>query len=289
MTGYAHGESRDGILSIEIKGYNNRFLELMILLPPFLSGLEPAIRRYITKRFRRGKIEVRIGVKESDVAVDVAVNVSALQAYKKAFDTVASECFAGTAVDFAAFLQITSAAGVFSAEKKPDNVLYRKKLAPVLKKALERFEKERIREGQHTEAAISAYLTVLEQSVNAVTDHAPAVERSIAEGIRNRFTELSGNAGYIIDENRLLTEMAVVLAKYTIAEELQRIAVHLAEFRSEMARNESPGKKLDFLCQEINREVNTIGSKTPVLEISRTVVTMKDALENIREQLRNVE
>jgi uncharacterized protein (TIGR00255 family) len=81
----------------------------------------------------------------------------------------------------------------------------------------------------------------------------------------------------------------VLLVKNTISEELSRLKAHLAEFRAEVDRNPGPGKKLDFLCQEINREINTIGSKTPNLDASRAVVDMKDALENIREQLRNVE
>jgi uncharacterized protein (TIGR00255 family) len=92
-----------------------------------------------------------------------------------------------------------------------------------------------------------------------------------------------------VDENRILTETAALLVKYSIAEEISRLSSHLAEFRAEAKRNGSPGKKLDFLCQEINREINTIGSKTSNLEVSRAVVAMKDALENIREQLRNVE
>jgi uncharacterized protein (TIGR00255 family) len=77
--------------------------------------------------------------------------------------------------------------------------------------------------------------------------------------------------------------------KYTISEELSRLDAHLKEFREELERNPAPGKKLDFLSQEINREINTIGSKSPVLEVNRCVVSMKDALENIREQLRNIE
>jgi len=77
--------------------------------------------------------------------------------------------------------------------------------------------------------------------------------------------------------------------KYTISEEISRLSSHLAEFRAEAARNERPGKKLDFLCQEINREINTIGSKSAILEVSRAVVGMKESLENVREQLRNVE
>ena len=103
--------------------------------------------------------------------------------------------------------------------------------------------------------------------------------------------EDTGGAGLgkTIDENRILAETAVLLMKYTINEELSRLSSHLDEFRAEVGRNPSPGKKLDFLCQEINREINTIGSKTPILEVSHAVVEMKEALENIREQLRNVE
>ncbi|MDR0878329.1 MAG: DUF1732 domain-containing protein, partial [Treponema sp.] len=111
-------------------------------------------------------------------------------------------------------------------------------------------------------------------------------ESSIKENLKSRFAEVLGNQ---IDENRILAETAILLMKYTISEELSRLASHLGEFRAETERNPSPGKKLDFLCQEINREINTIGSKTPILEVSRAVVDMKDALENVREQLRNVE
>ena len=92
-----------------------------------------------------------------------------------------------------------------------------------------------------------------------------------------------------IDENRILAETAVLMVKYSISEELSRLQAHLLEFQSEIERNPAPGKKLDFLSQEMGREINTIGSKTPNLEVSRAVVEMKNALENIREQLRNVE
>jgi len=87
----------------------------------------------------------------------------------------------------------------------------------------------------------------------------------------------------------VLSETAVLLVKYSISEELARLHAHLAEFRAEVERNPAPGKKLDFLCQEINREINTIGSKSPIMDVSRAVVSMKDSLENVREQLRNVE
>jgi uncharacterized protein (TIGR00255 family) len=126
----------------------------------------------------------------------------------------------------------------------------------------------------------------LEESAAAIGSYAPEIEASIKENLRARFAELLGDK---IDENRVLAETAVLLMKYTISEELSRLKAHLEEFRLETERNASPGKKLDFLSQEINREINTIGSKTPLLAVSRAVIEMKNSLENIREQLRNVE
>jgi uncharacterized protein (TIGR00255 family) len=156
----------------------------------------------------------------------------------------------------------------------------------VLKNAVDDFDGERIREGKHTEADILSHITVLESSLKTVAAFAPQIESSVKENLKSRFAEVLGNQ---IDENRILAETAILLMKYTISEELSRLASHLGEFRAETDRNPSPGKKLDFLCQEINREINTIGSKTPILEVSHAVVDMKNALENVREQLRNVE
>jgi uncharacterized protein (TIGR00255 family) len=93
----------------------------------------------------------------------------------------------------------------------------------------------------------------------------------------------------MIDENRILAETAALLMKHTVAEEISRLSSHLREFRAEAARGDRPGKKLDFLCQELNREINTIGSKSAFADVNRAVVEMKEALENAREQLRNVE
>jgi uncharacterized protein (TIGR00255 family) len=176
--------------------------------------------------------------------------------------------------------------GVLTIEKNRDDDRYWKQIEPVLKNAAEDFETERLREGRHTEADIFSHIGLIEAALETVAAHAPALEASIRENLRSRFAELLGNQ---IDENRVLAETAVLLVKYSISEEISRLSSHLAEFRAETKRNPGPGKKLDFLCQEINREINTIGSKTTVLEVSRAVVNMKDALENVREQLRNVE
>ncbi|GHT95476.1 hypothetical protein FACS1894141_4150 [Spirochaetia bacterium] len=285
MTGYAFEEVQDeGLsLSVEIKGYNSRFLDLFVYLPPALSTLEPKIREYLSARFKRGKIEAGIRYKEHNAAVSVSVNHEAAAAYYTAITELAS----GLKLDEKPSLSLLlGMEGVLETEKQRDDDGYWKRLEPVLVRAADKFDGERDREGTHTEADIRSHVGVLEQAVGTISAYVPRIESSIQENLRTRFTELLGDK---IDENRILTETAVLLMKYTISEELSRLNAHLAEFRAETERNPSPGKKLDFLCQEINREINTIGSKTPVLEVSRAVVDMKDALENIREQLRNVE
>lgn len=285
MTGYGFAEQRDQALSlsVEIKGYNSRFLDTAVALPPALSSLEPAVRGYIAGRFRRGKVEVGIRIKEYQAPLKVSVNREAARAYAEALGLLAAELNLDEKPSLALLLGME---GVIECEKERDEGRYQRLLEPALQAASDAFEAERLREGAHTEADILRLAASLESSAAAITVLVPELEKAIQENIRARFAELLGDA---VDENRVLAETAALLMKYTIAEELSRLAAHLQEFRLETARNPCPGKKLDFLCQEINREINTIGSKTPNLDVSRAVVDMKDALENIREQLRNVE
>jgi uncharacterized protein (TIGR00255 family) len=221
----------------------------------------------------------------------VSVNKAVLNAYAKALGEIAETIRSDEKPSLSLFMGLE---GVLEIEKDRDDELNWQRLEPVLAEAMARFDAERVREGRHTEEDVLHYIQTLEDATKTVASHAPALETSIRENIRTRFMELLEDAGgsglgNTIDENRILAETAVLLMKYTINEELSRLSSHLAEFRAEAGRNSSPGKKLDFLCQEINREINTIGSKTPILEVSHAVVEMKDALENIREQLRNVE
>jgi uncharacterized protein (TIGR00255 family) len=285
MTGYAYREKQDGSITVsaEIKGYNNRFLDLAVYLPPWLSSLEMRTRRYLASRFSRGKIEASIRLREHNAAVLVSVNTEAARAYEKALADLASVLKIEGKPDLNLILGLE---GVLETEKSRDDEKYWRCIEPVLTEASDQFEAERLREGKHTEEDILSQIAVLEEAVRTVAALGPELEVSITENLKLRFRELLGDK---IDENRILAETAVLLMKYTISEEISRLSSHLKEFRAELEENPSPGKKLDFLCQEINREINTIGSKTPLLEVSRAVVAMKNALENVREQLRNVE
>jgi len=286
MTGYAYRESSNNSItvSVELKGYNSRFLDLSVYLPSWLSALEPRIREFLSIRFTRGKIDAGIRIKEENAPVSVSLNLSAARAYDKAIRELAETLGLREAPPLGTILGLE---GVLETGTNRDAETYWSLIEPVLSAATDQFELERIREGKHTEEDILSHIAVLEVAAKTVSSHVPELELSIKENLRSRFEEILGD--HHIDENRILAETAVLLMKYTISEELSRLSSHLTEFRLEAGRNESPGKKLDFLSQEINREINTIGSKTPVLEVSRAVVEMKNALENIREQLRNVE
>jgi uncharacterized protein YicC (UPF0701 family) len=305
MTGYAYREIQEAgySLSVEIRSYNSRFLEIYVNVPPHLSPLEPELREYIAGRCVRGKVEVFIRLKDYNLPVKVLLNREAAVAYAAAITNLAETLHSAEKPNLS---MILGCEGVLEVEKERDvdrywgriePVLkivldefdverYWGRIEPVLKIALDNFDLERIREGKHTEEDIMSHITVLESSLQTIVSFAPRMEEIIKTNMRTRFADILGNQ---IDENRILAETAVLLMKFTISEEISRLSAHFAEFRAEAERNPGPGKKLDFLCQEINREINTIGSKSSILEISRAVVDMKDALENIREQLRNVE
>jgi uncharacterized protein (TIGR00255 family) len=285
MTGYAYSESsKDNItIAVEIKGYNSRFLDISIHLPVWLTPLEMRVREYLASRFARGKVELSVRIREEDSPASVSVNRNIAMEYKAAIGELAK---ALNIKEKASLSMILHLEGVLEIETEKDAEKYWAHIAPVLAAAADRFEAERVREGEHTAQDILSYVATLENSVLTISSHVPELEASIRENLRTRFAEFLGDR---YDDNRILAETAVLLMKYSISEELARLSSHLKEFRFEVERNPGPGKKLDFLSQEINREVNTIGSKSPVLEVSRAVVEMKTALEDIREQLRNVE
>jgi len=127
----------------------------------------------------------------------------------------------------------------------------------------------------------------IELSLRKVENRAEELEELVTKNIRARFEEILGDQNY--DENKILQEVAAMLVKVTINEEIKRLQIHLTEFKKLVLSEQPIGKRLDFLCQEMNREINTIGSKSQIAELNLEVVQMKDSLENIREQVRNVE
>lgn len=288
MTSYAARvyETDGARLAIEMKGYNSRFLDLAITLPPALQAFEGELRRLTAASCRRGKIEITLRLRELR-RYPLELNEAALDAYIELAAKVALRArrrFSRTA-EPSVFELLRCEGVVENAVEGAREDLWGDVL-PRFRETLEAFTRERSREGARTAEALLTMLSELESAREAVCARAPQAEELIKTNIKLRFRELAVEE---IDENRVLAETAMLLMKWTIAEELCRLESHLAEFRAELGRGAASGKKLDFLSQEISREINTIGAKTPLLEVSRLVVRMKESCENIREQLRNIE
>ncbi|TVR30079.1 MAG: YicC family protein [Spirochaetaceae bacterium] len=285
MTGFGHAEHHDDALqaSLELKSYNNRYLDISVVLPGFLAVLEPEIRGYIGGRVKRGRVEVVLRVRELAQNVRVHIDAGTVAAYRDALQRLREVGGFNEPLTIEHLLRFDE---VVQVEKEREIGDYRAVVFELLERAWAGFDSERDREGQATVRDIRGQLARLKTALQAVAAVAPQMEEGLRHSVRARFAEVLGDE---VDMTRVYSETALLLVKYSIHEELSRMESHLEGLDAALGDSGAQGKRLDFLCQEINREVNTVGSKSFVLDISRQVVEMKDALENIREQLRNVE
>ena len=287
MTGYAYEEKNyeSAVISVEIKSVNSRFLDLTVNLPPYLNPLESYFRGKITEKVFRGKVDVYIRVKELESNPDITVDEGAVKAYSEAVKKVIKasgfETDSKSALDF-----ILSQPGVIVSNHSYDMEKYKALIEPFFDSVLEKFNADREREGENMKRDLQEKLEKLLKCARFFTEWQPKMEEMFKEQITTKFRELLEDKA---DENRIMTETAAMLVKYTINEEIVRLKSHIEAMRSELANNPTPGKKLDFICQEMNREINTIGSKNQFAEVGAMVITAKDSLENIREQSKNVE
>ena len=286
MTGYAYEEKNftDAIVSVEIKSVNSRFLDLTINLPPYLNQLESYFRAKITEAVVRGKVDVYIRVKELESNPDITVDQGAVKAYAEAVKKVSAA--AGIDNSQAALSFILSQPGVIVSNRSYDMDKYKALIGPVFDSVLQTFNADREREGENMKRDLQEKLEKLSRCAQFFTEWQPKMEAIFKEQITSKFRELLADKA---DENRIMTETAAMLVKYTINEEIVRLNSHISAMRDELENNPRPGKRLDFICQEMNREINTIGSKNQFEEVGAMVITAKDSLENIREQSKNVE
>lgn len=285
--GYAEYQTESYILTMELKSYNNRYLEICYAAPSSLSAYEAELTSLVKANAQRGHVDVSVRVKnlKSDVELhlDEALAGSYLDAIAKVKAIAASKCMdvMVTATD------ILSNDGVLSSVKTDTLETYREGLDHCSAMVMDQFRATKTREGEATRRDLCAMLDSLEASLEIVKANVSKLEAMIRQNLETRIKEMLGDSSY--DENRILTEVAVMLNRYTINEETVRLSTHIAEFRKLLASDDAVGKRMDFLSQEMNREINTIGSKSQMVEVNMQVVNMKDCLENIREQARNVE
>lgn len=287
MTGYGAHEIQNELfqLAVEVKSYNNRFLDIVHNIPYYLAPFEIEIDEQVKKVASRGHVEVSIRIKQLSSDMQVMVDDQAVLRYKTAFDEIVKVIGGkNLSYDMSDFIQ---AEGVLTSLRQNDAEIYRKPLFEALDKALGQFSASKTREGEATRGDLRRMADRLASGLDVVKNHAGELETMVKNNLRSRFEEMLGAQGY--DEGRFLQEVAVMLVKYSVNEELVRLSTHLVEFDKLLKLDEPVGKRMDFLCQEMNREINTIGSKSQMVEINLQVVAMKDSLENIREQIRNIE
>lgn len=286
MTGYAYNEqsTENAVVSVEIKSVNSRFLDLSINLPGYLSQLESYYRSRICEKVLRGKVDVNIRIKELESDTEVIADANAAKSYQNAIKKVCEAC--GYDSKEIPLSLIISQPGVLNINKVYDIEKYKNLIEPAFSAAYEKFIADRTREGENLKVDLLEKLSVLDECAAFFKNWQPKMETLFKETIEKKFNELLGENA---DENRIMSETAAMLVKYTINEEIVRLHSHLKAMRDEINSNPVPGKKLDFICQETNREINTIGSKNQFSEVGAMVIKAKDSLENIREQAKNVE
>jgi uncharacterized protein (TIGR00255 family) len=285
MTGFGHGEHRDEKvhLVLEMRSYNNRFLELYLNLPYALRPLEPRFRELLTSRIQRGKVELYLSMTELESEAEVHVDRAQVLAYLEALQELKHLSGSRERVSLSHLIGLE---GVLKSESRRDPEDLWQLVLPLLERVLAELQHAREIEGAKTGADIRRLAESVRERVSAIEAAVPQLEVRVRESLRQRFHELMGEG---VDEARIMAETAVQLVRCDVNEEVHRLKAHLDTLRSALDASGAQGKRLDFVCQELGREINTIGSKSTIMEVDAAVIEVKDALEKIREQLRNVE
>ena len=286
MTGYGVcdfliGEDK---FTLEIKSVNHRFIEINVRAADRFFLLENKIRDEIKNFFSRGCLYISITA-EREAGIELRPNIPLAKHYLGVLQELQKELDLRGEIDISLLLRFKDVFSSGAAAHDLENDWQGIKQG--LNVALNSLAKMREEEGEALSRDIASRLKDMEDIVAKMTGRAPMVAETYREKLRERLTGILG--GVSIDEARVLTEAAIFAERSNITEELVRLNSHLTQFKSMLKLNEPVGRKMDFLCQEILREINTIGSKSNDFELSSFVVSAKAELEKIREQVQNIE
>jgi uncharacterized protein (TIGR00255 family) len=288
MTGFGKGQTATSEISltVEIKSVNHRYGDITIKAPRFLMALEGLIRKRVGDRLKRGRIDVYINL-ESLVAGDKVpvLNRPLAESYLRLFTEMQKDCQLQGGVTLS--LLASQRDVVTLQETDPAEEEVRRCLDRSLDLALDALERMRMAEGEATGRDMAARLTLLEELLASAQERAPLVPLEWRSKLQERLARLENKLE--LDPQRLAQEVALFADRCDISEELARFKSHLDQFRELFAAEEPVGRQMDFLVQELNRETNTMGSKSNDMELTRQVVAIKVELEKIREQVQNIE
>lgn len=288
MTGYGRGIKVTPAysLTIDLKSINHRYLELYFKIPKAYSFLEDKLRRDLATKVSRGKIEVTVTIEKFlSEEVLVKLNRPLLTSYFKAIAELINEFNIQGKPDLTTILNLPDV--MQTVQPTEDQEQLEVLAGEVLNEAIDNLLKMRHTEGRQLVVDLQDRLAILNGYRRQLAELAPEIVSDYRIRLLKRIQELT--EGIEVDPNRLATEVAIFADKSDINEELVRIESHLRQFQKTLDLNEPIGRKLDFMVQELNREINTIGSKANDLKISQIVIEFKSELEKIREQIQNIE
>lgn len=288
MTGYGRHEICDGgkKIMVEIKSVNHRYSDYSIKVPRFYGYLEDKIREYVSKYVSRGKIDIYVSVESyGEADKQIVLNEELAENYIEVLRSMVEKFGLKDDISVSNVARYTE---IFKSERKEENDEEIWGLVKnVLEPAVGAFCSMREREGERILKDLSARVEYMKELAARIDERSPKTVEEYKNKLYLKIKELVAEKD--IDESRILTEVAIFADKVAVNEEMVRLASHFDEFYQIAGSNEPAGRKLDFLVQEINREVNTTGSKANDIEIAKLVVDLKAEIEKFREQIQNIE
>ena len=287
------GRSRASVggkdITVEIKSVNNRYFDCSVRLPHAFSPLEQKIKPYLQERgVARGKVDIGIFVDFTEATdTEIAVNTEYAEKYINALKSLKEQFSLGGDINV---MDVARDREVFSLKKPDDNIEKDwEDLKTVLDEAAAKFLEARESEGARIEADLCSKIENIREIVSKIEELSSEDIGGYRARLEEKIKAVLADNNITVDENRILTECAIYADKAAIDEETVRLRSHFEAFYGYVAKNEPVGRSLDFLIQEMNREINTIGSKCGNSAIAHLVVEVKTELEKVREQIQNIE
>lgn len=294
MTGYAtaDGATPVGVVTVECRSVNTRFLDLTLRLDEGIRFVEPLVRETLQKRLTRGKVEVRMTLRPNESAMPARVNEPALKRLLELQQQIQS---VNPEADSLSVAEVLEMPGVVEAEKTDKDAVSAAVLA-ILNKALDALVEARTREGAALSKVLLDYCDNMQATVNDVRAKIPEIvshiESKLTERLNGALTEALTEKSTLSAEevcDRIRQEVTLYAMRLDVDEEMNRLDTHIREVRRLLAAGGAVGRKLDFLAQEMNREANTLGSKAAAIEMTNASLSLKITIDQMREQIQNLE
>ena len=289
MTGFGRGAvaDKDFSISVELKTVNNRFLDVSLRLSGEMQQLEPVIKRKITDRISRGRVDVNFQYDRTD-QIDYELNRPMISGFITAMKQMQDEFRLAGEPDLNVIARLPN---VLLPKKEDLSEEFVKGVEQALSSALDDLENMREQEGKGLKEELTSRLNSIEYHLRLIQSESDTVSEEYRLRLTKRITEMlaKSESQIELDQGRLAQEVAYLADRSDISEEIARLSTHIAHFRTIMDEDKEVGKRLDFLTQELNREANTITSKTGNMVVKENALAIKSEIEKIREQVQNVE